>query len=142
MRSTLTVTNNGTTPVYVGGVNVSQFNGVGVPPGTSLHMQSVTAATYAASPVALTGTNYTTSSSALSAGATVVTLAAAQTFATSGQYFVIGSGNALEVVQASTGFTGSSFTLSTATLYDHRASCTVSTATLVPGQLTFLAGVV
>jgi hypothetical protein len=150
-KATVTLTNTGQYTVYYGQNNVSQFNGTSLSPRQTVKVAYTTTATYVSGQTAVlpdntnhSGVNpfapYTMSSTALAAGSTVVTLSAAATVSTQ-LYYILGSAGAFEIVQATNGFTGTTFTANTTTVYDHAGSVTVATAIALPGQVMFNAGV-
>lgn len=138
--------NEGTQTVYVGGANVSPFNGLPLPPNSKpLQIQNQSGTIYTCSNVNVGTTGYTLSGAALNSGSTAVTLSGSVTTLAAGQVLVLGAAPSQEVVQiaAVTATNGSviSFTLSTTTIYDHKASAPLTAATSTPGQLRVTAGV-
>jgi hypothetical protein len=142
VSSTLRLFNEGTQIVYVGGINVSPFNGLALYPGARpLELQNTNQTVYTCSNVLPTATGYTMSAAALNAGSTVVTLSTAETLAV-GVPVLLGAGGSQEVVVTAGASATAAFTVTTATLYDHKASSLVTVATSTPGQLRVTAGVV
>ncbi len=142
---TLRLYNTGHSVVWAGGANVSQFNGFPVPPGSKpVELQNVQFTVYTCSNVSVGSTGYTTSSSAMTVGSTVLTTSASVSTIAAGQVLVLGTAPGQEVVTvtATGGSTTTTFTLATATLYDHVASSPVTAATMQPGQVRVTAGVV
>lgn len=138
--------NEGTQIVYVGGANVSPFNGLPLPPNSRpLEIQNMTGTVYTCSNISVTGTGYTAAAGALNAGSTAITLSGSVTTLGVGSVLVLGAAPSQEVVQIAnvTATSGSviSFTLATATLYDHKTAMPMTLATSVPGQLRVTAGV-
>ena len=143
--STLQLTNTGPFTVWAGGANVSQFNGFPVPPGSKpLVLQNVGSTVYTCSNVSLTATGYTLAASALPAGSSAFTVSASVSTLAAGSVVVLGAGGSQEVVSVSAtgGATTTTFTLATATLYDHVASSPATLATAQYGQVRVTPGVV
>jgi hypothetical protein len=137
--------NEGTQPVYIGGANVSPYNGLPLYPGSRpLEIQNANGTIYTCSAVSPGTAAGTMSAAALPAGATLATLTTAvPTAFAAGSTFTIsnGSTNAEVLVVAST--TASSVVnFTTAALYDHVASSLFTAVTTKPGQLRVTAGVV
>jgi len=144
-NTTLRLTNTGPWVVWAGGVNVSPFNGFPVPPNAKpVELQNVGYTVYTCSNAVVGTTGYTMSAAALAAGSTVLTTSASVSTIAAGQVLVIGAGGSQEVVSvtATGGATTTTFTLATATLYDHVASSPVTAATAQLGQIRVTAGVV
>lgn len=144
-NTTLRLTNTGNYTVWAGGVNVSQFNGFPIPPGSKpVELQNVGYTVYTCSNVTLTATGYTLAASALPAGSTAFTTSASVSTISAGSVVVLGASGSQEVVSvnATGGATTTTFTLATATLYDHVASSPATLATAQYGQVRVSAGVV
>jgi hypothetical protein len=136
------IQNTGYLPVYVGQSNVSPFNGTPVQPGQVVKLSQWTAAVYACAtvwPLPQTATidatyGGTLSSSAATAGSTVLTLSGTVPAAfIAGQTFIIGNtvsstSGAAEVLTVA-GTATTSLTVSTALLFDHPASSLATVAT-------------
>ena len=136
--------NEGTQLVYVGGVNVSPYNGLPLWPGSRpVEIQNANGTIYTCSNVNLTTTVMTAASSALAAGASSLSTTAvvASGFA-AGTVFVLGAGNAKDVLVVASTAANSTITFTTNTLYDHVGSSLLTAATSIPGQLRVTAGVV
>ncbi len=143
--NTLRLLNTGPNTVWVGGANVSQFNGFPVPPNSRpLELQNIGNTVYTCANVVPTGTGYTLASSALPAGSTAFTVSASVSTISAGSVVILGASGSQEVVSVSAtgGATTTTFTLATATLYDHVASSPATLATAQVGQLRVSAGVV
>jgi len=145
--ATLRVSNNSGYVAYLGGVNVSQFNGFPLPPGNRpVELANCPFTVYSCSPVTNIGQVATTTiTSAVNAGHTALTNSGtfSSSFTAAGTIIVLGNtGNqeVLTVVGAPNPAT--SLTVSTLTLYDHASGVTVSTATMQPVNITATAGVV
>ena len=133
--------NLGTSVVYVGQANVSQFNGLPIYPGNRpVEFQNVLTTLYACSGVAA-GTNSSTTSTALTAGTNLFTVGSTTGYAVGSSLLVGNTGKGQEVVTVA-GTTATAVTLATNLLYDHSTGSTVSTATASVGQLRITAGVV
>ena len=136
--------NPGSATIYIGGANVSPFNGLPILPGNRpLELQNVNVNLYACSGVNSIGATGTLTGAA-PAGVTLLTVATAGV--TAGTYIRVGSGTGMEYLFVSS-VTGASTpwsaTTSTATLYDHAASVTVATNVVAAaGPLSVSAGVV
>jgi hypothetical protein len=144
--ATVRLYNEGTQPVYVGGADVSPFNGLPLfPGGRPLELQNITGTVYTCSN-AVVGSNTasaTISSNGATAGSTVLTVGSAfSTTITAGTTMILSgpAGVGAEVITVS-GTAASALTLSTALLYDHRTASTATVATSTPGQLRVTAGV-
>ena len=143
--NTLRLTNTGPYTVWAGGVNVSQFNGFPIPPGSKpIELQNVGYTVYTCSNVSPTATGYTLAASALAAGSTAFTTAASVSTIVAGSPILLGAGGSQEVVSvlSTGGATTTTFTLATATLYDHVASSPATLATAQLGQVRVSPGVV
>lgn len=142
--TSLEIWNTGTSTVFVGDVNVSPYNGFQIAPGnrpTRLQISGQTV--YSCSNVVATATGATATSTALPAGSSAFTVSASISTFKAGTVVLLGAGNAKEVltISATGGATTTTFTLSTATLYDHVASSPVTVATALPGSIKVTAGV-
>lgn len=143
--ATLRIQNLGTSTVYVGGVNVSQFNGLPIAPGNRpLELQNCPFTVYTCSGVSPTATGYTLAASALAAGSSAFTTSASVASLVAGSVVILGASGSQEVVSVSAtgGATTTTFTLATNTLYDHVASSPATLATTVIGRVQVQAGVV
>lgn len=142
--STVRLYNEGSQILYVGGVNVSPFNGLPIAPGNKpLEMQNALGTIYTCSN-AVAGAVGGTVTSASTAGQTqFVTAASVATSGFSpGATFILGSAGSQEVLVVNT--VSVSFTTigtTTGALYDHKASSPVYPATSTIGQLRVTAGV-
>lgn len=136
--------NEGSQVVYIGGANVSPYNGVPLYPGCRpVEFQNANGTIYTCSNV--TGlTSVATLSGALNAGVTAFTTSSSIATITAGTTVVLGgtSGGEVVSVTATGGATTTTFTISTSTLYDHKNAAVVYTASSTPGQLRVTAGVV
>ena len=144
-NTTLRLTNTSNSVVWAGGVNVSQFNGFPIPPGSKpVELQNVGYTVYTCSNVNATSTGYTLAAAALPAGSTAFTTSASVSTIVAGSVILIGASGSQEVVSVSAtgGATTTTFTLSTSTLYDHVASSPATLATAQVGQVRVGAGVV
>jgi hypothetical protein len=136
--------NEGSNVVYVGGANVSPFNGLAIPPGSKpIEIQN-----------AQFGTVYTCSNSAIGAntaagtlsalfnagGSSVAVSASYSTAITIGSTIILGTGTAAEVLVVSA-TAATTITTSTTTLYDHKTASVLTLANSTPGQLRVTAGV-
>lgn len=145
VTNTLRLFNEGQHVVFVGGANVSPFNGLPVAPGNRpLELQNIGQAVYACSGVMATATGATLASSALPAGSTAFTVSGSISSIAAGSAVLLGAGGSQEVVSvvSTGGATTTTFTISTATVYDHAASSPVTVATAMPGQLRVTAGAI
>ena len=144
--ATLRIVNNGGYTVYIGGSNVSPFNGFPVPPycrPVEIQNVNISGSLYACSQVYTTATSTTLTATAIPAGATSFTVTStALTAATLPAALVLGNGTGQEVVSMTALTSNTIASLSTKTLYDHAASATVSTATVWPSNISVFAGVV
>ncbi len=144
-NTTLRLYNTGSSTVWAGGVNVSQFNGFPIPPGSRpLQLENVNATVYTCANVVPTATGYTLAASALPAGSSAFTVSASVSTITAGSVVILGAGGSTEVVSVKStgGVTTTTFTLNTSTLYDHVASSPATLATAQYGQVRVTAGVV
>ena len=144
--ATIRITNNGRTPVYVGGSQVTQNNGILVPPGSRpIELQNFTQTLYALSPVASPVVAATMSSSAVTVGTTAITLTTTvPTALAAGTVIIVGStvgtGWEAQVVNSTTA--SSQITFANPLVQDHAGSGVIYTATAQYGQAVITAGVV
>lgn len=139
--ATLRISNNSGNFVYLGGSNVSQFNGFPLPPNSKpIEIQNVniTGSLYACSGVFQSGTAPVTNA-ALAAGVTTFTVT---TTGLAAGPAILGNGTAQEVVNIASVASSTVVTLSVATLMDHVTAATVATAVARPANITVYAGVV
>jgi hypothetical protein len=144
-NTTLRLLNTGSSVVWAGGVNVSPFNGFPIPPGSRpVQLQNVGYTVYTCANVTPDGAGHTLAASALPAGSTAFTVSASVSTITAGTVVLLGAAGSQEVVsvKATGGATTTTFTLATATLYDHVASSPATLATAQAGQIRVTAGVV
>jgi hypothetical protein len=148
VTATVNIFNTGRTPVYVGGSQVTQNNGLLVPPGSRpVEMQSVTQTLYALSPV-VAGSAVaagTMSASSVTVGTTAITLTTAVPASlAAGTTIIVGStvgtGWEAQVVNSTTA--SSQITFANPLVQDHVASGVIYTATAQIGQVRVIAGVV
>ena len=139
--------NTGRTPVYVGGSQVTQNNGLLIPVGSRpVEMQAVTSTLYVLSPVASAGatTAATMSASSVTAGTTAITLSAAAPASLAAGTTIIGgstAGSGWEAQGVNTPTASSQLTFANALVQDHAASSPVYVATATYGQISVIAGV-
>jgi hypothetical protein len=144
--ATVRLSNTGRYPVYVGGSQVTQNNGILIPPGSKpVEMQNVTQTLYALSPVQSPVIAATMSSSAVTVGTTAITLTAAVPAAlAAGATIIVGStvgtGWEAQVVNSTTA--SSQITFANPLVQDHVGSGVIYTATPQYGQVGVTAGVV
>jgi hypothetical protein len=144
---TLRLQNTGRTPVYVGGAQVTQNNGLLVPPGRPVELSGVTGSLYALSSVVPGSTVAagTMSASAVTVGSTAITLTTTvPTGLAAGTTIVVGStagtGWEAQVVNSTTAT--SQITFANPLVQDHVGSGVIYTVTATQGQLGVAAGVV
>jgi hypothetical protein len=138
--ATVRIANNGTSTVYLGGVNVSPFNGFPLPPGCRpVELQNCPFTIYTCSNAFGTGATKVVNANALPAGTTTFTVT---TSGLAAGPLILGNVGAQEVVNIASVASSTVITLSTGTLYDHVASATVQTAVAQPTNITVTAGVV
>ena len=144
----LRLSNSGNYPVYVGGANVSQFNGFPIPPGSRpVEIQNAGAiasggALYAAAQVFASGPSVVTNS-AVSGGVTSFTVTTTGLTANTLPFPVILGNSPGQEVVFCTALTGNTvLTLSQKTTYDHATGCTVATAVGQYSVLNVTSGVV
>jgi hypothetical protein len=144
--ATVRISNLGRYPVYVGGSQVTQNNGIQVPPGSRpVEMQNVTQTMYVLSPVSGPVIAGTMSASAVTVGTTAITLTAAVPASlAAGTTIIVGSttgtGWEAQVVNSTTA--SSQITFANPLVQDHVGSGVIYTATAQLGQVQFVAGVV
>ena len=142
------ISNTGRYPVYVGGSQVTQNNGIQVPPGSRpILMQNVTQTMYALSPVVPSSAVAagTMSASATTVGTTAITLTAVvpATLAAGTTIIVgstVGTGWEAQVVNSTTA--SSQITFANPLVQDHAASGVIYTVSYLQGQVGVAAGVV
>lgn len=137
------ITNQGGVPVYLGGANVSQFNGLPLLAGNRpVDLQNINTNVYLAAGVSASGPAVVTTATALPAGATAFTVTTTGLTAnTTPFYAILGNGTGQEVIQI-TAITSNTVITSSATLYDHVVSVTVATAVSRAAPVVVQAGVV
>lgn len=134
--------NEGSNVVFVGQANVSPYNGMPIYPGNRpVEFQSMLATLYACSNVAPGTVSNTLTAVALTVGTTSFTVGSTTGFGI-GTSLILGNTGKGQEVATVAGTTATAVTVSTALLYDHGASETVSTAVVFAGQLRVTAGVV
>lgn len=143
--STVRLYNEGRYPVYVGGAGMDQVACIAIPPGSRpVELQNVTQTLYATSGAQVGAVGGTTST-AVTAGTTVITLAAAPpaSFA-AGSTIIIGStantGWEVQLVNSTTA--SSQLTFANPVVNDHISSSPVYAATAQLAQLRVSAGVI
>lgn len=140
VAATCRISNNGTNTVYIGGANVSPFNGIPLAPGNRpIELQNCPFTIYTCSNVQGTGATKVVNANALPAGTTTFTVT---TSGLAAGPLILGNVGAQEVVNIASIASSTVLTLSNATLYDHVASSTVQTAVAFPSNVTVSAGVV
>lgn len=146
IANTLRFYNEGSQPIYLGSSSVTPYNGFQILPGNKpLELSNVMQTVYVCSGVA-TGSLVVNSTSATTAGSTVIGTSAPTTNFPSGTYISLGATTAtspggFEVLQV-TGTTATNVTVSTGTLYDHASGATLTVVTPNVAQLRVTAGVV
>lgn len=145
VSSTLRLTNTGRYPVYVGGSQVTQNNGLLVPPGgRGIEMVGVTQTVYALSPVTGPVIAGTMSASAVTVGTTAITLATTvPTALAAGTVIIVGStaGTGWEAQVVATTNASSQITFANPLVQDHAGSGVIYTATAQQAQVAVIAGV-
>jgi hypothetical protein len=144
---TVRLQNTGRYPVYVGGSQVTQNNGLLIPPGSRpVEMQNVTQTLYALSPVSVGSAVIaaTMSTSSVTVGTTAITLTAAVPAAlAAGTTIIVGStigtGWEAQVVNSTTA--SSQITFANGLVQDHAASGVIYTVTAQQAQVSVIAGV-
>lgn len=147
-NTTIRLYNTGRTPVYAGGSQVTQNNGLLIPTGSRpVEMQNVTQTVYVLSPVVASSVVAagTMSSSAVTVGTTAITLTAAVPASlAAGTTIVVGStvgtGWEAQVVNSTTA--SSQITFANPLVQDHVGSGVIYTATAQLGQISVVAGVI
>jgi hypothetical protein len=144
---TLKVTNIGSYPLYIGPAATLQTPNVlplPVAPGASMFVNPVTSSTYVAGPYAAGTSTTTISATASTANSTNFTMSTAVPAAfAAGTSFLIGNASSSrELLVVSSTSASSVITSTTASLYDHALSSTVSTVVFSPVQAHCLTGVI
>lgn len=124
--SCLVITNNGPSPVYLGGATVTQVNGFLLPVGQQLDVARITTNIYAVSGSTATATT-TTTTAAASSGATTLAITSGTGIA-NGAYIQVGAGNAAEITTVTSGGGTASLTVP-ALQYDHASGAAVTVVT-------------
>ena len=138
--ATVRISNNGNSTVYLGGANVSPFNGFPLPVGCRpIELQNCPFTVYTCANVFGTGATKVVNANALPAGTTTFTVT---TSGLAAGPLILGNVGSQEVVNIASVASSTVITLSNATLYDHVASATVQTAVLQSSGITVSAGVV
>jgi hypothetical protein len=143
--STVRIVNTGRNTVYVGLSQMTQNNALPVPPGGKpLDLAGVTQSLYALSGVGNLAVAATMSSSAVTVGTTAITLTAAVPAGlAAGTTVVVGStaGTGWEAQVVASTTASSQITFANALVQDHAGSGVIYTATALPAQVKFIAGV-
>jgi hypothetical protein len=122
----VTLYNEGTSPVYIGGSNVTQTNGLTLRPTHQLSFPLAPFSLYAISGTTATATA-TTTSGANNSGTTSLSVTSGTGIA-NGAQIQLGSGTNAEVVTVTAGGGTGTLTVS-ATQYDHRSGAAVTVMT-------------
>lgn len=138
--------NIGQNPVYVGGSQVTQNNGLQIPAGTTkpVRLIGVTGQLYALSGVGNLAVAGTMSSSAVTVGTTAITMTATvPTGLAAGAVCVIGStaGTGWEAQVVASTTASSQITFANPLVQDHVGSGVIYTATALPAQVRVERGV-
>ena len=144
--STVQFINIGRYPVYVGGSQVTQNNGLPIPPGTTkpVRLIGVTSNLYALSGVGNPVVAGTMSSSAVTVGTTAITLTATvPTSLAAGTTIIVGStaGTGWEAQVVASTTASSQITFANPLVQDHAGSGVIYTATALPAQVRVERGV-
>jgi hypothetical protein len=142
--SSLRLYNEGTNVLFVGGANVSPFNGFPIPPGSKpVEIQNASGTIYTCGN-SIVGANTAagTASAAVAAGASSIPVSSYSTAITIGSTIIYGAGASAAgyevlVVSATAATT---ITTSTPLLYDHATAVKFTLATTTIGQLRVTAG--
>jgi hypothetical protein len=145
--STVRFVNTSRTPVYVGGSQVTQNNGILIPPGGKpVELVGVTQTLYALSPVVASSVVAagTMSSTAVTVGTTAITLTTTVPTSLAANTVVVvgstaGAGWEVQVVNSTTA--SSQITFANGLVQDHVGSGVIYTATAQYGQVAVIAGV-
>ena len=148
VTATIRLFNTGRTPVYAGGSQVTQNNGLLIPPGSKpVEMQNITQTVYVLSPIVASSVVAagTMSASSVTVGTTAITLTTAVPASlAAGTTIVVGStagaGWEAQVVNSTTA--SSQITFANPLVQDHVASGVIYTATAQLGQVSVIGGVV
>jgi hypothetical protein len=146
LANTLRLYNQGSSPVFIGGANVSPFNGLPVYPGNRpVEFSNMGSTIYTCSNVqAVTVASGTITSASTAGQNSFVAAASVPTSGFSvGQTFVIGKAGSQEVLTVNT-VSASFTTIGTTTnaVYAHEATAPLFTVTVFPSQLRVTAGIV
>lgn len=138
VTASVRISNNGGNTVYLGGPNVSPFNGLPLPPGCRpVELQNCPFTVYTCAGVSGQGTTKVVNANALPAGTTTFTVTTTGLVAGP---LILGNLGSQEVVNIASIASSTVITLSNATLYDHTVSATVQTAVAQSSSLTVSAG--
>ena len=143
-QATLRLYNEGTNTIFVGGANVTPFNGFPIPPGSKpVEIQNVTGTVYTCSNSFVTGS--ATAAATLGTGTGIATVGTTKLTVTTaagiqaGQSIIIGTASNVEpavVLSIAT----TVITLANPTLYYHAVGDVMTVATTTIGQLRVTAG--
>jgi len=146
VAATVRITNLGGAVVFIGGANVSQFNGIPLAPGNRpIELQNCPYTIYTACGCFPNAVLNTTITGSQVQGTSALTIASGANGVGIGNTIQVGNGTNLEylvIATAATTGTGGTITTVTPFLYDHVASSTVSTVTVRSSGITVQAGVV
>jgi hypothetical protein len=144
--SSVRLYNEGTQPVYVGGANVSPFNGLPIWPGSRpVEIQNANGTVYTCSAISIGATANTITAASTVGQTTFTTSAAPAATLAAGSTFVLGTaagGGGQEVLVVASTSASSVVTTTTGALFSHQASSIAYAASTTPGQLRVTAGVV
>lgn len=137
------VYNQGSSVVFVGGANVSPFNGLPIYPGNKpTEFANMPQTLWTCANAVPAGGSSTLSAAAVAAGSTTFTTAAAPNAGLSaGATFILGTAPAQEVLTVASTSASSVITTTTKSLYDHAASSPLSVATVYVSPIRVTAGV-
>lgn len=143
--ATVRIVNTGRNTVYIGQSQMTQNNSLPVPPGgRGVELIGVTQTLYALSGVTGLAAAGTMSSSAVTVGTTAITLTTTvPTGLAAGTTIVVGTttGTGWEAQVVATTTASSQITFTSALVQDHAGSGVIYTATALPAQVQFVAGV-
>jgi hypothetical protein len=145
VTTTLQIINTGHYPVYIGPSGVDEPGGMAIPPGSHpLRLQNVQQTLYAISGVVSTGQAATAATGAVTAGTTAITLTATvPTSLAAGTTIIVGNttGTGWEGQVVASTTASSQITFANGLVNDHVGSSPIYTATMLPGQVSIIAGI-
>jgi hypothetical protein len=142
VTNTLRILNQGNSTIWLGGANVSPFNGFALLPGSRpLELQNAGKTVYLCSDITIGATGSALSTAPVAAGGSSFTVASSVAGYVAGASFVLGASGSQEVLTIkSVSADGTTIATTTNSLYDHVLSSPMTLVTTFLGQARITAG--